>query len=150
DGTTDVNPANGSPFATQKSGTGMLSELRRSLVKTIGVLGGMGPDATVEFERRVHEIARGRVPPRGNTGYPPMIVYYYRRLPVVVREDGSPVLPLQPRADFLEAARWLAERADFLVIAANAPHLFAEQIEQAAGRKLLSMIEAALAEVRRR
>ena len=36
-----------------------------------------------------------------------MVVCYYRRLPIVTREDGKPVVPWQPRDDFLDAARWL-------------------------------------------
>jgi len=57
-------------------------------VKTIGVLGGMGPQATMDFERRVHEVSQRLLPRSVNTGYPPMVVFYHRRprLP----SDGHP------------------------------------------------------------
>ena len=44
-------------------------------MKTIGVLGGLGPQATVDFEVRVHREAQRWIPPRMNGGYPPMIVH---------------------------------------------------------------------------
>ena len=44
-------------------------------MKTIGVLGGLGPQATMDFEARVHRESQRRIPPRMNGGYPPMIVH---------------------------------------------------------------------------
>lgn len=46
-------------------------------MKTIGVLGGLGPQATMEFEVRVHRAAQRLIPQDGNQGYPPMVVYYF-------------------------------------------------------------------------
>ncbi len=60
-------------------------------LKTIGVLGGIGPQATMDFEARVHAISQRLIEPEGNRGYPPLIVYYHRRLSVIVGEDGEPV-----------------------------------------------------------
>lgn len=53
-------------------------------MKTIGVLGGLGPQATMDFEQRVHRIAQELIPPHGNSGYPPMVVYYCRHPPVLL------------------------------------------------------------------
>src|SRR6185295_3398526 len=50
----------------------------------------------------------------------------------------------------LDAARRLGTLADFIVITANAPHLFAREIESAAERPLLSIIDTTLAEVSQR
>jgi aspartate/glutamate racemase len=119
-------------------------------MKTIGVLGGFGPQATMDFERRLHAVAQLLIPQQGNSGHPPLIVYYHRRPPFVMQDERTPVFPLQPDPDLLEAAHWLGTRADFLVITANGPHIIQAQIEQASGRKVLSMIEVTLAEVRRR
>src|SRR5262245_13130376 len=118
-------------------------------MKTIGVL-GIGPQATLDFEVRVHKAAQRLIPSNALSGYPPMIVYHHRRPPVVVADGFSPVHPLQPDPQLLEAARWLASKADFLILTANAPHVFRKEIEHAAGRPLLSMIDATIAEVRRR
>jgi aspartate racemase len=120
------------------------------VVKTIGVLGGLGPQATMDFEARVHREAQRLIPPNLNGGYPPMVVYYCRHPPVLVTDQGTPQIPLRADPRLFEAAKRLGGLADFLVIPCNGAHLFQAEIEQAAGRKVLSMIEATLAEVRRR
>jgi len=119
-------------------------------LKTIGVLGGMGPQATMAFEASVHAVSQRLIPPRANAGYPPLLVWYCRHAPVLLTELGVPVLPYQPHPRLLEAARVVGASADFLVITCHAAHQFQEAIEQAAGRPLLSMVELALAEVQRR
>jgi len=119
-------------------------------VKTIGVLGGVGPQATMDFEARVHRTAQRLIPPAGNRGYPPMIVYYFRHAPFREAEDGSPAAPLRPHPDLVEAAAKLGRLADFIVITSNFLHLFRATVEQAAGCEVISMIDATLAEVRRR
>jgi aspartate racemase len=120
-------------------------------VRTIGILGGLGPQATMDFEARLHRVAQQQIPQRGNTGYPPVVVYYHRHPPVLVIDAGTPqVSSLQPDPRLLEAARRLGSFADFLVITANAPHLFQAEIERTAGCWVLSMVEVTLAEVRRR
>ena len=119
-------------------------------MKTIGVLGGLGPQATMDFEARLHAVAQRIIPQQGNTGHPPLIVYYHRRPPFAMQDERTPVLPLQPDLDLLQAARWLGTYADFLVIAANGPHIIQTEIEQAAGRKVLSMIEATLEHIQQR
>jgi aspartate racemase len=50
----------------------------------------------------------------------------------------------------LDAARRLGAWVDFLVITSNGPHLIQDEIERAAGRKVLSMIEITLEEVQQR
>lgn len=116
-------------------------------MKTIGVLGGIGPQATMDFEQRLHQAAQGLIPRRGNSGYPPLIVYYHRRPPVLVDEAGRSILPLVPDPQLLDGARKLGQLADFLVITSNGAHLLQAAIEAAAGRPVLSMIEATVAEV---
>jgi aspartate racemase len=119
-------------------------------LKTIGVLGGLGPQATMDFEARVHRMAQRLIPPHGNSGYPPMVVYYYRHPPFIVNEDFTPQVPIQLDPRLLEAAKQLGALVDFFVITANGPHLLQEQIERAAGRKALSMIEVTLANIQHR
>jgi aspartate racemase len=138
-----------------KAGTSVGSENAAAVtagkvMKTIGVLGGLGPQATMDFEARVHRVAQRLIPPSYNRGYPPMVVYYFRHAPVLLTEEGKPQLPFRPDPRLLEAAKRLGDLADFLVITANTPHLFQVEIEQAAGCKLLSMIDTTLEEVRRR
>ena len=104
----------------------------------------------MDFEARVHRVSQRLIPQHINSGYPPMVVYYCRFMSVLMNEDSTPRLPLRPDPRLLEAASRLGALADFLVITSNATHLFREQIEEASGRKVLSMIEATLEDVRRR
>ena len=50
-------------------------------MKIIGVLGGLGPQATMEFEARIHSLSQQLTPPKAEPSYPPMVVYYYRDPP---------------------------------------------------------------------
>jgi aspartate racemase len=119
-------------------------------MKTIGVLGGLGPQATMDFEARVHAASRRLVAGHGNEGYPPMVVYYHRRPPVLAAADGSPVRPFQVDPRVLDAARRLGAWADFLVIVSNGVHRWQAEIAAAAGRPVLGMIDVVLEEVARR
>jgi aspartate racemase len=119
-------------------------------MKTIGVLGGIGPQATMDFEARVHRESQRRIPALGGTGYPPMVVHYHRRAPVLLDERGTAIQPLRLDPEFLRAAARLSGDADFLVIPSNTPHLFEAEIERASGLEVLSIIEVTLAEVQNR
>jgi len=119
-------------------------------LKTIGVIGGIGPQATMDFEERVHRISQRLIPRQANSGYPPMVVYYHRRAPFVTVDGGHPVMPFQPDPELLEAVRKLGPMVDFLVITSNGPHVLQSEWEEASGRKILSMHELTLGEVKKR
>jgi aspartate racemase len=119
-------------------------------MKTIGVLGGLGPQATMDFEARVHAVSQRLIPQAANSGYPPMVVYYHRYPPFVVDEHFKPVMPLQPEPHLVEMLCGLGKMVDFIAITANAPHMFQDLIEETTGRKVLSMIDATIEEVKRR
>lgn len=119
-------------------------------MKTIGVLGGFGPQATMDFEARIHRVAQRLIPQRANAGYPPLLVYYHRHAPIVMDDDGAPVPPLRPDPRLLAAAQTLGALADFLVITSNGAHVIQREIEQAAERDVLSMIDVTVAEVKHR
>jgi aspartate racemase len=119
-------------------------------MKTIGVLGGLGPQATMDFEARVHRASQKVIPAFTNSGYPPMVVYYYRAAPMLLDEKHHPIIPLVPDPRLFEAAARLRGMADFFVIPSNTPHVFRDQLEKAAGCPLLSIIETTIAEVERR
>lgn len=118
-------------------------------MKTIGVVGGIGPQATMDFEQRVHKVSQELIPQSGNTGYPPMIVYYHRRLPVAVDDHGKPLVPFQPEPRLTEKLADLGRMVDFIVIPSNATHGFQNLIEETSGRKVLSMIDIVVEEVRK-
>lgn len=119
-------------------------------MKTIGVLGGIGPQATMDFELRVHRVAQRLIPRRANSAYPPMVVMYMRHPPILFDESGRPLLPHVPEPRMLEAASRLGALADFIVITANGPHQFQEHIERASGRSVLSMRDLVVSEIEKR
>jgi aspartate racemase len=119
-------------------------------MKTIGVVGGVGPQATIDFEARLHLVSQKRIPQKHNTGYPPLVVYYHRHPPMVMTAEGVPEVPFRADPRLLEAARRIGPLADFLVIPSNGTHLFRADIEKASGREVLSIIDMTVAEVRRR
>jgi len=119
-------------------------------VKRLGVLGGMSPQATMDFEARVHRVSQRMVPQDWNAGYPPMVVWYHRRLPIRLDQDRRPLVPMQVDAELVEAAAWLGKGVDFLVIPCNAAHVGVAQIREAAGCPVLSMIDVTLDEIGRR
>lgn len=116
-------------------------------MKTVGVLGGLGPQATMQFEALVHKACQRLIPQELNSGYPPMLVYYFRGVPFVADARGAPELPLRPSAAFLSAATEVGRIADFIVITANFLHMFQTQVEAASGCEVLSMVDLALEEV---
>jgi aspartate racemase len=104
----------------------------------------------MDFEVRVHRVSQRLIPPNFNGGYPPMVVYYCRHPPLLLTDGGAPVIPFRVDPRLLEAAARLGRLADFLAIPCNSAHLFQADIARAAGRRVLSMVEATLAEARRR
>ena len=79
-----------------------------------------------------------------------MVVYYCRFVPHAAPARGPLPAELRPHRDLLRAASQLGHLADFIVVTSNFVHLFQSEIEQAAGRHLLSMVDLTLAEVARR
>ena len=119
-------------------------------MKRMGVLGGISPQATMDFEARVHRVCQRLVPQHWNAGYPPMVVWYHRRLPMRVGDDGVPLTPREIDPQLVEAAAWLGRVTDFLVIPCNTAHIGVREITEAAGRPVLSMIDVTMAEIARR
>lgn len=130
--------------------TGKSINKNSSAMKTMGILGGIGPQATINFETEIHLASQRLIAPLYNSGYPPMVVYYHRHAPVLLTPELTPVLPLQPDPGLLDAAKKLGTMADFILIASNGVHAMQKEIEQAAGRPVLSMIDATLEEVKKR
>ncbi|MBK7143422.1 MAG: aspartate/glutamate racemase family protein [bacterium] len=119
-------------------------------MKTIGLLGGIGPHATMDFEQRIHRVSQRLIPPNANSGYPRLVVWYHRNPPFVMDEHNIPKLPLTIHPEIAHGARFLGQVADILIVMANGPHFILDQFENAAGKPFLSIIDSALAEVDRR
>ncbi len=84
-------------------------------MKTIGVIGGIGPQATIDFEQHLHAEAQRVLPQHLNTGYPPLLVYYFREPPIAVDQDGSPLAPLRLSPRLLDVATTVGASSDFIL-----------------------------------
>jgi aspartate racemase len=148
----DLNNFNYNTILSGKPLKKMKSVIRNNgtVMKTIGIIGGMGPQATIDLEMRIHKVAQQVLPSAQNGGYPPMVVEYYRHPPVMMSENGQPVFPLQIDPRLLAVAKSLGTMADFLVLPTNGVHRFQNEVENASGRILLSMIDATMEEVKKR
>lgn len=119
-------------------------------MKTIGVLGGMGQWATIDILDRILHYSATKVPQYGNRGYPPMVIQMINRSNLVLNPDGSVAEPVKPAPELLEMARFVGMNADILIMTSNTPHVFIEDVEKAAGKPILSIVDVAVDEVKRR
>jgi len=116
----------------------------------MGVLGSISAQATIDFEARVHRCAQRLIPQDWNRGYPPMVVWYHRELPMRRGDDGQPLEPRQIDPQLVEAAARLASLVDFVVVPCNSAHVGLAELREAARRPVLSMIDVVLDDVVRR
>ena len=105
--------------------------------KTVGILGGMGPEATVDLMRRV--IAG--TPAQDDADHIRMLVDSNPRVPsrieALIDETGESPVPC-----LVEMARGLERQgADFLVIPCNTAHHYHAEIAAAVDVPVLNMIE---------
>jgi aspartate racemase len=108
--------------------------------KTVGVIGGMGPEATVDFLRRLV----ARTPARDDADHLHVLVDNNPKIPSRIAaliegtgEDPTPVLCHMARG--LEA-----QSADFLVMPCNTAHYYLPAIARAVRIPLLDMVQLAI------
>jgi aspartate racemase len=115
-------------------------------MKTVGIVGGLGPESTVEYYRLLIASYQKRA---GAKELPSILINsvdVYRGLAFL--DANQPDL----LADYLaEAIRRLADAgADFAIISANTPHLVFEQVQAQSSIPIISIVEAACAEAKAR
>jgi len=107
-------------------------------MKILGMIGGTGPESTVEYYRRLIAVYHARV---SESGAPPVIINSVDNKNLVkwfTAGERDPVI------NFLgtEIERLARAGADFGFIAAVTPHLVFEELQQRARIPLLSIVEA--------
>lgn len=106
-------------------------------MKTLGIIGGTGPESTVEYYRRLIAAYCSRSP----GGHPPSLI--------LNSVDNKKLIGFFTANQLAEAADYLASEierlacagVDFALIAANTPHLVFDQLQQRARIPLLSIVE---------
>ncbi len=103
-------------------------------MKKIGIVGGLGPEATVDYYRIIVD----SVQKRQKGMYPEVIIYSLN-----IREFPDIDLKRNELIDWLvNAVKSLAKAgADFGVISAGTPHIVFEEVEAASPIPLLSIVE---------
>lgn len=111
--------------------------------KTVGVIGGMGPEATVDFLRRIV----AATPAQGDADHIRVLVDNNPKIPsrIAALIDGTGADPLPVLIDM---ARGLERQgADFLTIPCNTAHYYLPRIAQAVSIPILDMVALAIAKV---
>jgi aspartate racemase len=110
-------------------------------MKTVGIIGGLGPESTIEYYRFLVESYRAR---QTDGSYPLMII---NSVDLKTMVDAILSEQLDRAADYLVAAiQKLADAGvDFAVISANTPHIVFDQVKARSPLPLISIVEAARA-----
>ena len=116
----------------------MRSARADSSVKILGMIGGTGPESTVEYYRRLISTYHARV---SESGAPPIIINSVDNKNLVKWFTAGELARV---IDFLaaEIERLARAGADFALIAAVTPHLGFDKLQQRASIPLLSIVEA--------
>lgn len=114
-------------------------------MKTIGIIGGMGPLATVKlFEKIVLNTSA-----TSDQEHPPILIDNNTRIPD--RTQFVLGKGLDPRPELIKSAKKLEKMgADFLIMPCNNAHYFYEDIVKEIDIPLLSMIEVAVETIKNR
>jgi aspartate racemase len=115
-------------------------------MKTVGIIGGIGPEATVEYYRAVIASYRQQRP---DGSYPPIII---NSIDVTKLLDWMDKNQLPEVTEYLvdELKKLARAGADFGIISANTPHIVFDEVQQRSTIPLISIVEATCAEARKR
>jgi aspartate racemase len=108
-------------------------------MRTLGILGGLGPESTIDYYRSIIARVRARKP---DAGYPHIVINSLDVDKGIAMLDAG---QLNELADYLVSGIELLERAgaSFGCIAANTPHLVFHEVQRRSKIPLLSIVGAA-------
>lgn len=115
-------------------------------MKTVGIIGGIGPESTVEYYRSIITSYRQQKP---DGSYPSIIINSV---------DVTKLLGWMGANQLSEVTNYLVDElqrlgragADFGIIAANTPHIVFDDVQQRSPIPLISIVEATCAEAEKR
>lgn len=108
-------------------------------MKTIGIIGGLGPEATIDYYKRIIE-SFNNINPIGSLKYPEIILYSV---------NMSELISHMQNKQYDLAIRYLSyciqrlkdAGADFAVISANTPHQFFNELANKSCMPMISIVE---------
>ena len=115
-------------------------------MKTVGIIGGIGPESTVEYYRSIIASCRA-LRPEG--GYPPILINSIDLTKMIGWFSAGRT---DEAAEYLsgEVRRLARAGADFAVLAANTAHIVFDEVSRDSPVPLLSIVRAARDEAARR
>jgi len=110
-------------------------------MKTAGIIGGIGPESTIEYYRQIIALYRERT---GDNSYPSILINSI---------DMTHMLELVGAQRFDELVAYLVAEigrlaragADFALLSSNTPHIVFDRIRAAAPLPMISIVEATCA-----
>ena len=113
-------------------------------MKTVGVIGGIGPESTIEYYRQLIAAYRAQKP---DGSYPPIIINSINLKAVVDLLEANDLLRV---ADLFvaEIQKLAGAGAEFGLLAANTPHIVFDEIHRRSPIPLVSIVEATCATAR--
>lgn len=107
--------------------------------KTIGILGGMGPLASVNIYHKIVKIAQEVYHAEQDTDFPPMIIY---NLPLFGFDETGFTDPTLVKDQLIAGVKKLESAgSDFVIIACNTVHCFYQDMQDAIKVPIISIIE---------
>ncbi len=106
-------------------------------MKKIGIIGGIGPESTLDYYKR---IIRAFQKPHAEPAYPEIIIFSINLaecLEIIEKSEWSKLIDLL--ADRVGALHRAG--ADFAVIASNTPHVVFDEVEMRSPIPMLSIVE---------
>src|SRR5436309_16120780 len=115
-------------------------------MRTLGIIGGLGPESTIDYYQKIIALYRERT---GDGSYPQFII---NSIDLKKGLDFMDANNLSSMADYLLAGIGKLARAgaDFGLISANTPHIVFDEVASKAPIPLLSIIEATCAAAKAR
>jgi aspartate racemase len=107
-------------------------------MKTLGIIGGIAPESTVDYYRSIIALYRER---KADGSYPPLLVNsidLQRMLELIGRRDLSGLTAYL----LAEISKLKRAGADWGLLASNTPHIVFEELERQSPLPLLSIVEA--------
>jgi aspartate racemase len=114
-------------------------------VKTLGIIGGIAPESTIDYYRRIIALYRSRV---ADGSYPPIIINsidLQHMIGLVAAKEMAALTDLLTR----EVERLAAAGAAFALFASNTPHIVFDDVRSRSPIPLLSIVETTCAEARK-
>ena len=107
-------------------------------MKTVGMLGGVGPESTVDYYRMIIAEYRKQRP---DDSYPPILINSINLTKMVAYLENRQLEPMTEELS-LELQKLARAGADFAILASNTPHLVFDELSRRSQIPLISIVEA--------